>query len=402
MITRWYQSSKSSNVLTPKNLQLEYENYLNVHDESYVLALTITNFRDIVATCLYGKAKEIIKEFIETLKVYFPDSLIGSVVDGDFVVITNESIQEIDHFFKGFIHDIHQKYMDNVFPIEIKFQCGVLFDVSKNINEDIRRATVAMLYPRSKSIYVQYYSEEIDLELQKQNEKMQKIDDMLHEKRVAYHPIEITDLDNNHQMTEIRMMKENGEDLYCPQTILLFKKFCRFTKLDSYMMNYLLEKVTFHSNEFYILNFSFLSIYFNYYSFLKNLKELIEGKGLNASQFCINIDYVNYEDNLTGLLYVTREIQSYGFKVCLQEFGILEKSYSLMIAASIEVDYIKVGKNVLIKAMNEERLALMLRHFIAMYLELGIIPIFTDVESEYQKEFIKNISNRCLIRFKNR
>ncbi len=402
MITRWYHSSNSSNVLTPKQLNYEYNKYIRTHQNSYVLAIRITNFRDIVATCFYGKTRETIDEFIKTIREYYKDSLIGSVVDGDFVVITDQSINEVGQFFKKLITELHQKYMDNIFPMEIKFLCGISLNSNLGINEDIRRATVAMLYPRSPSIYVQYYTEELDEELKKQNEAIQKIDRLMKEKEISYHKLAIQTVNDEIKMFEIRMLEDYEHDLYQSKNLPLFKKYCRFTKLDTYMMNTLLETIEMDPNTCYVLNFSFLSIYLNYYTFLKKLKELIEDKGLSTEQVCININYTNYQDSLTELLYVTREIQSYGFKIGLQYFGILEQSYSLTVAAAIEVDYIKVGKDVLIKAMNEERLCTMLQYFVKMYLELGITPIFTDVESEYQKKFIEDISTKCLIRWKNR
>lgn len=402
MITRWYHSSNSSNVLTPKQLNYEYNKYIRTHQNSYVLAIRITNFRDIVATCFYGKTRETIDEFIKTIREYYKDSLIGSVVDGDFVVITDQSINEVGQFFKKLITELHQKYMDNIFPMEIKFLCGISLNSNLGINEDIRRATVAMLYPRSPSIYVQYYTEELDEELKKQNEAIQKIDRLMKEKEISYHKLAIQTVNDEIKMFEIRMLEDYEHDLYQSKNLPLFKKYCRFTKLDTYMMNTLLETIEMDPNTCYVLNFSFLSIYLNYYTFLKKLKELIEDKGLSTEQVCININYTNYQDSLTELLYVTREIQSYGFKIGLQYFGILEQSYSLTVAAAIEVDYIKVGKDVLIKAMNEERLCTMLQYFVKMYLELGITPIFTDVESEYQKKFIEDISTECLIRWKNR
>lgn len=402
MITRWYNSSNSSNVLTPKQLNYEYNKYIRTHHNSYVLAIRITNFGDIVATCFYGKTRKTIEEFVKTIRGYYKDSLIGSVVDGDFVVITDQSINEVGQFFKKLIAELHQKYMNNIFPMEIKFLCGISLNSNLGINEDIRRATVAMLYPRSPSIYVQYYTEELDEELKKQNAIIQDVDRLMKKKEITYHELAIQTINDKIKMVEIRMLDDCTHDLYQAKNIPLFKKYCRFTKLDTYMMDTLLETIAMDHHMCYIFNFSFLSIYLNYYAFLKRLKEMVEAKGLSTEQICININYTNYQGSLTELLYVTREIQSYGFKICLQHFGILEQSYSLTVIAAIDVDYIKVGKDVLIKAMNEERLCKMLQSFIKMYLELGVTPIFIDVESDYQKQFIKDISNQCLIRWKNR
>lgn len=400
MITRWYRSSNNSRVLTPEQLKEEYNKYIKNHENSYVLALSITNFRDIVATCFYDKTKDTIDEFIKTIHKYYKDALIGSVVDGDFVVITDESSLCVSQFLRNLIRDFHQKYMDDIFPVEIKFRCGISYNSDDDVNEEIRKATVAMLYPRPDSIYVQYYSEEMDKKLKEQNELIQRIDKKIKEKEISYHELIIEDFNQKVKFHEIRMLQDENQDLYQAQNIPLLKKYDRFTKMDSYFLNDLLPKLDLKKDEYYLLNFSFSSIYNNYYSFLKKLKEKIEEKGLSTKQICINLDYDGYEDSLIGLLYVTREIQSYGFKLCLDEFGILEKSYSLMIISAVHLDYIKVGKKVFMKAMNEIRLSTMLESFIKLYLELGITPIFIDVETDYQKQFIQNISDQCFIRWK--
>jgi len=199
-------------------------------------------------------------------------------------------------------------------------------------------------------------------------------------------------------MNEVRLIDVNGKELFESTRKNLIEKYQRRYKLDQYYLDIIFENKKVQYQYPIMVNVNFTTIFMKQYQFLNEIKEKIDKYNIKTDKICFNIDYQDYNGKLTNLLYETRKIKNEGFALCVQSLGILEKCNSPAIAASIEVDYIRVGKDTLIKAMNEKRLHIILKSLIAMYIELGIIPIFTDIDSDYQIEYIRKLNSRCLFR----
>ena len=63
----------------------------------------------------------------------------------------------------------------------------------------------------------------------------------------------------------------------------------------------------------------------------------------------------------------------------------------------ITFEYVNVYRKLLIKAMNEKRYKIVLDRIINLLLDLGITPIFVNVEKPSEVKFIKEMSDKCLI-----
>ena len=70
----------------------------------------------------------------------------------------------------------------------------------------------------------------------------------------------------------------------------------------------------------------------------------------------------------------------------------------MSIVSVTDIDYVNIHKKVLVKAINEKKYNTVLEYVIKLLLDLNITPIFVNVESLAEVEFIKNISDKCLIR----
>lgn len=398
MLIQWYCSNRA---LPPQKLYTEYKKYRRKYEESYTIAFTINNFREIVNVYGYNVAVTMADTFIQLIRKYFPDGLIGTMVSGDFILVTNQSITEINQFFGKFMNDLMEKYKTGQIPVEIKFRSGLSRNDSGNAEDDLRRPVIAMLYQRSESIYVQYYSDNLEEESKEQYKYIEKLDNLMKNKKAKNIAVDIIDVSSgNSKLKELRMVDSNNKEIFTKYNIPLIEKYGIGNKMVIYNLEYILDDYEIDENNIYMINVNFSIIYKNQYLFLNLLKTTAAKKNIPTDHICLNINYDRADANTMALIYITRELKNAGFLLCLQRCGLLNAGYSLVISSAIEVDYVKISIDELIKSMNEKRLKIMLQYFINMYLELGITPIFTNVSTQGQIDFIKSVSSRCLIRKK--
>lgn len=394
MGTNWYENT----VLNPQELYDKCLTYQNKHLETYSIAFDIINYHKIVTTSNYDCAKKVVSIFCAELKKSFPDSLVGKLIDGNYIVITKYSSYEIDDAITKLYYKIKVLYQKGKLPMNIDFHSGIAKNIT-SCDQNLKNAITAMLYPKNDSVYIQYYRLEMDSEREKEEDFIKQIDSWIENKQIGLKMAEIKKVDTLETvMNEIRLIDIDGNELFERPKKSLIHKYQRDYKIDQYYLTNYFENVKFENQCPIMINFNFTTIFMKQYEFFKEVKEKMARYHLRPNQIFFNIDYHGYHGQLMNLLYETRKIKSEGFGLCIQSLGILEKCNSPAIAASIEVDYIKVGKDTLIKAMNERRLHIILKSFIEMYLELGITPIFTNVDSQYQIDYIRKLNPNCLFR----
>lgn len=396
MLIQRYSSNKA---LTPEKFYSEYKKFCHKYPESYTVTFTIINFRKIIDLYGYSMAINTADIFVEIIKEYFPDDLIGSMIEGDFILVTKQSLTEIDRFFKDLINNLANKYIEGEIPVEIRFRSGLSKNDGKDINEDLQKPVIAMFYERSESIYVQYYCNNIEEDKKKQYKYIKHIDELIKQKKIKSVAVDIYDAENNAtNLKELRMVDDDEKEIFSKNNIPIIIKYDLVNRLNIYNLEYIFNQFNINKEYIYVININFSIIYKNHYSFLTSLKEAADRNNIAYDHICFSINYDHYRDSTMSLIYITRELKEAGFRLCIQNCGLLSSGYSLVVSAAMEIDYVKVDSDVLIKAMNERRLQVMLKSFIEMYIELDVIPIFTNVSTEGQIEFIKNLSPQCLIR----
>jgi len=118
-------------VLDPQELYDKCLIYQKQHQETYSIAFDIINYHEIVTACNYDRAKKVIDIFCTELKKLFPNSLMGKLIDGNYIVITSYSSYEIDDAIYKLHHKIEALHQNGKLSMNIRFHSGI----AKNILE---------------------------------------------------------------------------------------------------------------------------------------------------------------------------------------------------------------------------------------------------------------------------
>lgn len=390
----WFQSE----ALGPQEFYDECVKYQVKYSKTYSIAFDIVNYQEIIKTCNYDNTKKVTDLFYQYLKNCFSDSIIGTLLDGNFILITKYSSHKINQKFEKLLNHLEREHQVGNLPMKIIVRCGIAENIH-DCNTNLKNAVTSMLYFNGESIYLQYYRPEMDEKKVQEENFISKLDNWLENDEIKQKLLKIKTIDQSKVIIEeIRMIDPNGEDLFQGQNLELIEKYKRRYKLDQYNLRCIFDRKKLTFSHIMMFNINFNTIFTKHYEFINKIKDYVEKHHIDPKQICFNINYLDYNGQLMNLLYETRAIKNAGFLLSIQSLGILEKSQSPAIAASIEVDYIKVGKRTLIKAMNEKRLHIILKSFVEMYLALDIVPIFTDIDGLDQINYIKNLDSRCLIR----
>lgn len=393
---------KDDIILTPKEFIRKSQEYLQDNTDVFAVAIEITNLKEIIDTFGYDIASSTLMLFKKLLYRNFKGAIIAAMFKGEYIIFTDKDASYINEFFKKLQERLEEYFNKGKLPILVEFHSG-LVKADQNVKNSWRKATIAMNYKKCDTVYMRYYRPEMEQELSDCEKYIEQLDQLLKEKQVDYRLLDIIDVvTNNVMMKEVRLIDKHHHDIFDNCQYQIIQKYKRTNKIDDYNMDHVFREVIGKDDRIYAFNIDYNTIHQNQYRTLNKLKCCLNKYHCPPERLCLIIDYSKYHDDLLSLLYITREIKKTGVKLCLQRLGLMEQSYSSIISASLPVDFIKVNQRTLIKAMNEKRVHIMLEHFVAMYAELDIHLIFTDVSSQEQIDYIKALPGRCYIRLKQK
>ncbi len=372
----------------------KYENYIS-NGNTFALSLSINNLNKIINQ--YGEkiTNQYSIMFSNIIKKIFPDSILVSRDIDEFIIITHYSNEIISIKTKQIDQELYKIFEKGLIPDVLTFSCGIK-KCSLDINETIFKADLTMFHAKKNSNIFDYYDESLLQEYKNSNENIKQIDKLLCYSNFTHKIQGIYDVDGKK-----KIINEICTDNVC--TDKHFKFFHKGKYLNNYDLKYINQIINdiipkLNKNEKYIFSVNIDNLSHNQDNFIDYIQDIISKSKINPSQICLNIKILNNIKIDQKIIDSLIRLKKIGLGLCLEGLDIVFNSYIIFIISTVDIDYIKINKAVLIKSINENRFNLMLKNFIKSLIELNTIPIFIDIESKLEKDFIKKIDNRCLVK----
>ena len=132
----------------------------------------------------------------------------------------------------------------------------------------------------------------------------------------------------------------------------------------------------------------------NFVNYIKNLKK----ENYNLENIILSINVSGYNDSIYKLVDAIIELKNIGIDICIDNLDFGERDIILSLISVIDIDYVNINKKSLVKAMNEKKYKKVLESIIKLLIDLDVVPIFVNVDSDSEVKFVKKINNKSLIR----
>ena len=123
--------------------------------------------------------------------------------------------------------------------------------------------------------------------------------------------------------------------------------------------------------------------------FVKTLKDLVDKYDIPTRLLELEFTESAYVDNPQLMLQIMNELQDYGFKVEMDDFGSGYSSLNML--KDVDVDVLKIDMKFLSKTDNADKAVTIMSSIIRMAKWLGIPSIVEGVETQEQIDYLKSI-----------
>ena len=378
-------------------LEDEYENYLKKNPTSYLIAIDFAKLKQINDNFGHQTGDECLKLFAQLGRKYFDDSLLIRRSGDEFVFVTHNEKEEIQNKLSFIADEIKKKHEDNIIPTIFGFNCGI-----KRAREDLKltllKADITMYYAKNEHCLVKNYDTSFYLKFQHSTEFIENIDKLYEKETFTYVFQTIYDIKNKKEKIKEIYTRNNNQTLFDSNHFNILFINHRFKKIDFINLEHLFKNYNhFFKNGLVAINIHFHTLFATEIDFCTFLKELVNIYNIDPNNIILSINVVNYKDSIEEIKNTIIRLKELGFKICLDNYSVSNTS-TFKIFEVTPIDYIKVGKSYLEDAMHDERNMMLAQNQINTFLNLGTIPIFVNVETKEEEEFVSKLNDSCYVK----
>lgn len=380
------------------NMLYLFENYSRYisNKKTYLISIDFQKLKYVNDNFGHAVGDVCIMTFANLIRVYFKDSLLIRRSGDEFVVITPLEPEAIIKNFSYVESGIELAFKKQILPICFKFNCGIKkSDV--DLKETLFKADITMYIAKKQGRLIEYYRDEYMLTIKDREMFIKKIDCLVANKNFTYVKQYIYDLNKkNTEVFEIYTRDDEGKKIFDKEHVDALKMNYRVKRIDLVNLETILNSSKVNSK--FILNLNYQTLISHEYSFVEYLNKMVENSPINAKNICLSIDSLEYNDSLDRLIETLNELTESGFRICIQGLSFDNKVCVLPLLSNVKLTYVKINREVVEKAMNDQRLNIVLHYMVKLLVSLKIKPLFINIEREEEFEFIKSIDNRCLVK----
>lgn len=373
-----------------------YSKYITKNNKTYLISIDFQKLKYVNDNFGHAIGDVCIMTFANLIKVYFKDSLLIRRSGDEFVVITSLEPEAIIKNFSYVENGIALAFEKKILPISFKFNCGIKksdFD----LKETLFKADITMYVAKKAGRLIEYYRDEYLLSIKDREIFVKKIDCLVENRKFTYVKQYIYDINKkNTEVYEIYTRDNDGRKIFDTDHIDALKMNYRIKRIDLVNLETLFASKKLNSR--FIININYHTLISHEYSFVEYLMQIVERNNVDVKNICLSIDSLEFNDSLDRLTLIIKELSEIGFKICVQGISFDNKVSILPLISTVKITYVKISREVLEKAMNNQRLNIVLHYMVKMLISLNIKPLFINVEREDEFEFIRNIDNRCLVK----
>lgn len=376
----------------------KYDDYMK-DNNSHMISLSISELKKINAE--YGRdiGDLCLVTFSELLKSNFTDSLLVRRGGDEFVIVTYYSNETISFRLNNIHNQIDKYYEEGKLPLIFTFSSGIK-KCDNDLKNSLFKADLTLMCAKKNGNLFDYYDETLLEEAKNLNKTFEEV-----EKLICYasfsHVI--------HGIYDIKGKNRVINEISTNNSIIdtKYEEKYRFFNKSSYLKNFDLKNIkkiieeiipTLNKKEKYMFTIHLETVNNYGYNLINYINDIINKNQIAPNRISISL---KIKDNIKlsrKTIDILMRIKQTGIELCLENFNLYFNTYLLSFIALIDIDYVKIDRVLLIKAMNEKKTSILLKSIIKMFLELNIKPIFINVDSEDEITYIEAISNKCLIR----
>ncbi|MDD4282948.1 MAG: diguanylate cyclase [Bacilli bacterium] len=380
-------------------LKENYIKFIEKKDDCYLISIDFKKLKYINDNFGHAAGDKSIITFADSAREIFTDSLIIRRSGDEFIIVTDITHDEIVKKLNLIISKIKQAYEENLIPIDFSFNSGIKH-CENNLEETMYKSDITMYSAkRNNKLYEDYYSELLT-NVKNQEEFVGKIDKLIEKGLLSYTVQKIFDTEGKKSViSQIYSRDNSGISIFENEKFDILKTNYRIKRIDvnnvEKLIKHILPKIG-NSTKYMITIYhdTLLSRECNFINYIKNLKE----ENYNLENIILSINIFGYNDSIYKLVDAIIELKNMKISVCIDSLDFSERDIILSLVSIIDVDYVNINKKSLVKAMNEKKYKKVLESIIKLLIDLDVIPIFANVDSDSEVDFIKKISNKCLIR----
>jgi diguanylate cyclase (GGDEF)-like protein len=377
-----------------------YNQYISSNDNTYTIAIDFRHLKYINDNFGHAVGDSCITIFSDLVKSYFKNSLLARRSGDEFIIITNHEPEIIEEKIKNIHNNIIDYYNKGEIPVAFQFNCGIK-KCDSDLKETIYKADITMYHAKKNEKMFEYYNHRFLTSVENREKFIKYLDDLIETDSFKYQIQYVYDIKGENKIIgEIFTRDKEGQSIFDAGKYEILKTNYRLKKIDIVNINKIFGKIVpILGNEQKIsLNIHYQTILSYEYNFIEHLKRKIEKYNINPANICLNINTIEYSDTIKRLIENLLELKKIGIEICVENFNVSEKQYVIPIISAVNIDYVTINRQMLVKAMNEKRIKLVLQHVVLLLLSLKIKPIFINVETENERDFIEQLDGRCLIR----
>jgi diguanylate cyclase (GGDEF)-like protein len=338
--------------------------------------------------------------FSNSIKKYFTDSLLIRRSGDEFIIVTNNNINDLKKLLNKVQNEISLNYQNNNIPILFRFNVGITKATDSNLlNQYLEEADIAMYEAKSNEQLLRVYDRNLHQQIKEEEELIVNIQKALNNKEIYYEFQPIYKDKNKILNIECLLRFKNKRKIYEESVLKVLKKSYLLEQIDLYTVEYIFKLLSENKNTIenvcFSINISPQTLLSKNIDLVKEVKKLLQEYNLSTENICFELSENIVIEDIEIIKQKLNLLKDMGFDIILDNFG--DKYTSLIHLSLFPVDQIKIAKSLLIKAMNNERNEKILQAVVKLANDLKIVIIFSQIETQEEISYLKKTDKNIAI-----
>ena len=378
---------------TRKYLFDKYNDFIENNNHAKAIMLDFRKLKDINDNFGHLVGDELLVLFSNLMKKYFDGDILVRMGGDEFLVLTSDHQDIVDHKLKAVRHGMIDVYEEKSIKQTIPFNAGItpcLSDTSRTLFQ----ADLAMYSAKGEDKLYKEFDMKLLEKYDSEIRFIKSIEETIFKKSFKYDPRTIKS--NDKKIQDITLIDDNGKKIYSRENYKLLIKNNMFNKIDFCALDSYLSDIKDDEYE-YMINIYHETLLHKEEDYVSYLKHHLDKFNIPYDKICINVNTAHYDGDAKILITRMNDLKMLGVKLIIGNINLNSQQYLLPIMALCPLDYIKVDRDILEGTLEDERVLKLVKSLTNLLEELNIQIAFINVE-EHEIEHVKKLTNNPLIR----
>ena len=364
----------------------------------YIMALDIDKFKSFNKKYGHELGNKLLEEVGKKLKEILKEKAIICRISNDIYGIIIYEIKNIEKQANKICQDVSKIIINNIeYNILVYLGIYKIIDNKYNLLESFDKALIAHDKTKGNSEKQYYiYNEEIELQLEKENEIENIMQQALESKEfVIYYQPKIST--QNDKITEAEALVRwfrNGKLIPPNEFIPIFEKNRFIIKLDKYIFKEVCKDLNNWKQKNVNLKVPMISIniskeHFYEEEFIKEFVDIAKKYNIDPKEIELEITESATLNSNIDVIKVMNNIKKYGFRISLDDFGTGTSTLGML--QNMPIDTLKIDKIFVDKIDFNNTDKNIIEYIVYIAKKLNLKTVAEGVENENQVNYLKSI-----------